>query len=350
MKSRDQVGKAQIGIAMSGGVDSTACALKLRDKYQVHGFFMQLHQADLEEQLQRVSDIAKRCAIPLTIIDLRTRFEEKVLSYFADSYAQGRTPNPCMICNREIKFGLFMDAILQQGMESMATGHYANIVKDHGCLFLEQGQDLQKDQSYFLARLSQEQLAQVRFPLGKMTKERVYDFVESLGFTDFRGQESQDVCFLGDQSVGRFLDRRDAQVPGAGDIVHMNGDILGRHNGIQNYTIGQRRGLGIAAAAALYVIRIDAATNQIIVAGNDALFQQEITIFKSLWNCDSPPLADHDYQVRIRYGQQLQRARVHLEEGGQGTISFHEPQRAITPGQFAVIYDRGRLLGSGEIQ
>lgn len=342
--------KVQIGIAMSGGVDSTACALKLRDKYQIHGFFMQLHQADLQEQLQRVRDIAKRCTIPLTIIDLRQRFEEKVLSYFADSYAAGRTPNPCMVCNREIKFGLFMDAILEHGMEGMATGHYANIVEAHGRFFLEQGQDQRKDQSYFLARLSQEQLAHVHFPLGKMTKDRVYDFVESRGLMDFRGRESQDVCFLGDQSVGRFLDKLEAQVPGAGDIVHMNGEILGRHNGIQNYTIGQRRGLGIAAAAALYVISIDAATNQIIVAGNDALFQQEVSIYNSLWNCESPPLVDYDYQVRIRYGQELQEARVHLDEGGQGTISFKKPQRAVTPGQFAVIYDRGRLLGSGEIQ
>jgi tRNA-specific 2-thiouridylase len=344
------VGKAQIGIAMSGGVDSTACALKLRDSHQVHGFFMQLAQADLAQQLSRVKDIARRCEIPLTVIDLRQRFAEKVLSYFADTYGAGRTPNPCMICNREIKFGLFMDAILERGLEAMATGHYANIREHNGLFFLEQGTDHKKDQSYFLARLNQYQLARIRFPLGKMTKDDVYSFVESRGFMDFRGRESQDVCFLGDQSVGQFLGTLDTSLPESGDIVHSNGEILGRHNGIQNYTIGQRRGLGIAAAAPLYVIRIDASTNQVIVAGNDALFQKEITVANTQWNAAQPPASGYDYQVRIRYGQQPQEARISIKKKQCYNITFKEPQRAMTPGQFAVVYDGGRLMGSGEIQ
>ncbi len=335
---------------MSGGVDSTACALLLRKQYDVHGFFMQLAQPDLNRQLERVKDIAEQCKIPLTVIDLGTLFEAKVLNYFTDTYLDGRTPNPCMICNPEIKFGLFMDAILEKGMERIATGHYANIVEKDGCFFLQQGDDEIKDQSYFLARLRQEQLAQVEFPLGTMTKSAVYDFVEEHGFTDFRGQESQDVCFLKDESVGHFLTTRRPESAKPGDIVHLDGRVLGRHNGICNYTIGQRRGLGIAASAPLYVIRIDASSNRIFVGENDALFQESIEIKNVLWTCGKEHRPDHECQVRIRYGHRGQPATTQRISNDHYRIVFTEKQRAVTPGQFAVIYDEHRVIGSGEIQ
>ena len=349
-KSRDQVRKTQVGIAMSGGVDSTACALLLQKEYDVHGFFMQLAQPDLEHQLKRVTTTAERCNIPLTVIDLRTQFEEKVLNYFEDTYLEGRTPNPCMICNPEIKFGLFMDAILKQGMERIATGHYANIVEENSCLFLQQGKDTIKDQSYFLARLTQKHLSQIIFPLGAMTKSEVYNFVEEHGFTDFRGQESQDVCFLKDESIGNFLKTRNPNSAIAGDIIHINGQILGRHNGISNYTIGQRRGLGIAAPAPLYVIRIDASSNRIIVGESESLLQTEIDIKNVLWSCDQSPRLNHNYQIRIRYGHRGQQADIKQIADDHYRLSFKEKQRAVTPGQFAVIYDNSRVIGSGEIQ
>lgn len=334
---------------MSGGVDSTACALLLQKKQQVHGFFMQLAQPDLADQLQRVQTIADQCSIPLQVIDLRARFENKVLNYFADSYQSGRTPNPCMICNPEIKFGLFMDAIMEQGMERMATGHYANIVEDKGCFFLQQGKDAVKDQSYFLARLSQQQLARVEFPLGGMTKDAVYGFVEEQGFTGFRGRESQDVCFLGTDSVGGFLEKRRPISEAGGDIVATDGRVLGRHNGIYNYTIGQRRGLGIADATPWYVTSIDAKSNRIIVGKNDELFQKDIEIKNVLWTCDRHPDLDHNYRVRIRYGHRGAEAHLNPVADGRYQIVFSEKQRAVTPGQFAVVYDQGVILGSGEI-
>ncbi|MCK5068981.1 MAG: tRNA 2-thiouridine(34) synthase MnmA [Desulfocapsa sp.] len=342
--------KIKVGIAMSGGVDSTACALLLQKTCDVHGFFMQLAQPDLKQQLKRVKDTAARCNIPLTVIDLQAHFEEKVLNYFEDTYLQGRTPNPCMICNPEIKFGLFMDAILKHGMERIATGHYANIVEDDGCFFLQQGEDVLKDQSYFLARLTQEQLAQVDFPLGTMTKSTVYDFVEEHGFTDFRGQESQDVCFLKDESVGNFLKTRNPDSAVAGDIIHVDGQVLGQHNGITNYTIGQRRGLGIAAPAPLYVIRIDASENRIIVGENEALFQKEIEIKNILWNCNRRAKPNNNYLVRIRYGHKGQPAELKQIAEDHYRITFTEKQRAVTPGQFAVIYANACVIGSGEIQ
>ena len=335
---------------MSGGVDSTASALLLMKKHAVHGFFMQLAQPDLAEQLKRVTDIAHRCAIPLQVIDLRSRFEEKVLRYFTHSYQNGYTPNPCIICNREIKFGLFMDAIDDFGIKRIATGHYAKIVKEKGCFLLQKGEDSRKDQSYFLARLSQEQLARVEFPLSGMTKDQVYDFVEQNGFTDFRGQESQDVCFLGDSSVGSFLETRVANPASDGEIVNRKGEVLGRHGGIYNYTVGQRKGLGIAAATPLYVIHIDAVNNQVIVGKNHELFQQIIEIDNVLWSCDKTALSKHDYQVKIRYGHREQQARIKRISSSRYQIIFSEKQRAVTPGQFAVIYDQGLVIGSGEIQ
>ena len=335
---------------MSGGVDSTACALLLQKKYQVYGFFMQLAQPDFAQQLKRVQDIADKCGVPLQVIDLRTRFEAKVLHYFANSYQNGTTPNPCMICNPEIKFGLFMDTIIDQGLKYVATGHYANIIRKNDCFYLRQGEDERKDQSYFLARLSQKQLERVRFPLGNMEKEDVYNFVEEHGFHDFRGQESQDICFLGTESVGQFLENRQTDsttIPG--DIVSTNGDVLGHHTGIYHYTIGQRKGLGISAATPLYVTCIDTENNRIIVGSNDDLFQNSIEIKNLLWNCDKEPDIEKSYRVRIRYGHRGGEATLKHLPGNRCQILFSEKQRAVTPGQFAVIYDENLVIGSGEI-
>ena len=334
---------------MSGGVDSTAAALLLREKYQVHGFFMALAQPDFEKQHARVQEIAERCTIPLTIIDLRTQFKAKVLDYFAISYRQGYTPNPCMICNPEIKFGLFMDAIIANGMEKIATGHYAQIYEKDDCFLLGQGTDLGKDQSYFLARLSQQQLSRVLFPLGRMNKNDVYQLVEEHGFASFRGQESQDVCFLGTESIGSFLEKEATVPPTTGSIVTSDGEVLGTHRGIYNYTIGQRKGLGISAPTPLYVIRIDAEKNQIVVGTNDDLFQETVAIKDLLWSCEKKAEPDKRYRVRIRYGHMGGEATIEHLPGNRCKAHFDSPQRAVTRGQFAVIYDQDQILGSGEI-
>ena len=341
--------KETIGIAMSGGVDSTAAALLLREEYQVHGFFMELAQPDFETQFARVQEIAKRCNIPLTVIDLRTQFKAEVLDYFATSYRRGYTPNPCMICNPKIKFGLFMDAIIRHGMDKIATGHYAQIYEKDGCFLLGQGTDLRKDQSYFLARLSQQQLSRVLFPLGKMDKNDVYQLVEEHGFTSFRGQESQDVCFLGAESIGSFLEKEATMVPQTGAIVTSDGEVLGTHRGIYNYTIGQRKGLGISAPTPLYVIRIDAEKNQIVVGQNDDLFQKTVECKDLLWNCGKQADPSKHYRVRIRYGHMGGDAIIEHLPGNTCIAHFDTPQRAVTRGQFAVIYDQDQIIGSGEI-
>ncbi|BHH83551.1 tRNA 2-thiouridine(34) synthase MnmA [Desulforhopalus sp. 52FAK] len=339
-----------IGIAMSGGVDSTACALMLKEKYQVKGFFMRLAQPDFDMQKERVETVAKRLDIDLEIIDLRTQFEAAVLNYFSGSYFSGLTPNPCVICNKEIKFGLFLDAILSAGMDKMATGHYAQVTHDDDRYLLKTGFDPKKDQSYFLSRLSQNQLSRIIFPLGDKEKESIYEYVEDKGFNHFRGQESQDVCFLEKNQIGNFLDtRKPASNPG-GNIVSTSGKVMGKHTGLFHYTIGQRKGLGISHPEPLYVIRLDGESNSVIVGSNEELFSTTIRVKELHWLSGTAPDFSKLYNVRIRYSHKGSPAQLELRNETSGTFTFSEPQRAITPGQFAVVYNNSELLGSGIIE
>ncbi len=310
---------------------------------------MKLAQPNFATQKARVKTIADRLGIPLQIIDLQQDFNLKVLDYFSDSYYQGLTPNPCVICNREIKFGLFMEAILGAGMDKMATGHYARIMLIDDIYHLYSGDDPKKDQSYFLSRLTQEQLAKVIFPLGAQTKESTYRFVEGYGFHDFQGLESQDVCFLENSKVGNYLENQSTVADIAGPIVSTSGKVLGQHKGLFRYTIGQRKGLGIASDGPLYVVALDAAGNRVIVGRNEELFRKQIRVQKLHWLAGKSPDTTMKYKVRIRYSHRGSTAKLVLDNNGYGDIIFNEPQRAITPGQFAVIYHDTELLGSGII-
>ena len=310
---------------------------------------MQLAQPNFAVQKTRVEAIADKLGISLEIIDLQQDFEQRVLDYFSGSYFQGLTPNPCVVCNREIKFGLFMEAILRAGMDKMATGHYAIIEKVDDTYHLHCGEDHQKDQSYFLSRLTQEQMAKVMFPLGKMTKKETYRYVKQNGFYDFEGQESQDVCFLENSKVGTYLADCLSGDDNTGPIVSTSGKVLGRHQGLFRYTIGQRKGLGIAGEAPLYVVGLDATGNTVIVGGNEELFKKRIRVHKLHWLAGRAPDLTVSYQVRIRYSHRGSTAMLVLDDKGGGEIIFNEPQRAVTPGQFAGIYYNTELLGSGII-
>ena len=339
----------RVGIAMSGGVDSTACALLLKDHYEIEGFFMQLAQPNFAQQRTKVEAIAETIGIKLNVIDLRREFEQKVLHYFSSSYFKGLTPNPCVVCNREIKFGLFMESILDHGMDKIATGHYARIIEGDALFRLHCGADPKKDQSYFLSRLNQRQLSRILFPLGEKEKKSTYLLVEQHGFSDFRGLESQDVCFLEDKSISHFLETCSHQTESSGPIFSSSGEHLGTHHGLFHYTIGQRRGLGISSDAPLYVIALNRENNSVIVGRNEELFRTKIQLRDMHWLTGSPPDPAKDYSVRIRYSHAGAAATLTLNEGGRGQLLFKEPQRAITPGQFAVIYDNTELLGSGII-
>ncbi len=334
---------------MSGGVDSTSCALMLKEQADVTGFFMQLAQPDIDLQKKRVQEVASQLGIDLKIIDLQDQFKHEVLDYFSTSYSHGLTPNPCMVCNKEIKFGLFVDTILSYGMDLVATGHYARITKLGSTFRLLKGSDPLKDQSYFLARLTQKQLAHVIFPLGEKTKEEIYSFVENFGFTHFRGQESQDVCFLNEKNVGDYLQKSIEHTHPTGPIVNLAGHVLGKHQGVFRYTIGQRRGLGIPDTTPWYVVKIDPETHTLVVGKNDDLLQKVIKIKKLHWLNGSQPDLRREYQVRIRYSHKGSSASISHAVEDTCTITFTSEQRAITPGQFAVIYENDEVIGSGEI-
>ncbi len=334
---------------MSGGVDSTAAALILKEMAVVKGFFMRLSQPDYDEQLEKVTAVADQLGIDLEIVDLRASFQQKVLDYFRESYFSGLTPNPCMVCNREIKFGLFQEAILGAGMDAMATGHYVQLIKDSTGNHLHQGVDPLKDQSYFLARLQREQLEKVIFPLGQFHKKDIYTLVGEHGFHGFGGTESQDVCFFGDVTVGDYLAAHYPAQVQPGPIVTENGKTLGQHQGLFRYTVGQRRGLGIPDSTPWYVAGMDTNTNSLIVCKDEELYNKRIQIKGLHWLPMTPPQQNKKYTVRIRYSHRGSSAKIENLENHTATLLFDQPQRAVTPGQFAVFYTDTELLGSGII-
>ncbi len=339
----------RIAVAISGGVDSTVTAkILLNDGFEVHGLFMNLGQPDFNGQLAKVEKICQQLGILFTVVDVQDLFQELVIDYFCDSYFAGRTPNPCVICNPGVKCGELVRHARLHGCAALATGHYVRKVETEAGWLLGKGVDGSKDQSYFLCGLFQEQLEFLQFPLGEIRKEVVYEMAESFGFRGFRGQESQDVCFLQDQSVQDFLASHAEQKGIPGEIIDREGSTLGRHAGIENYTIGQRKGLGVSASHPLYVVGLDRQANQVLVGSSDALFQQSLRVASLHWLVGIEPRLPAQYLVKIRYRHAGALAQV-VKDGEGYVLTFIEPQRAITPGQFVVLYDDDLLLGSGEI-
>ncbi|MDD2468659.1 MAG: tRNA 2-thiouridine(34) synthase MnmA [Desulfobulbus sp.] len=335
-----------IGVAMSGGVDSTmAASLLMEQGYRVHGFFMQLPLTRQEALEARVRQVADRLHIPLTLIDLRQQFSQEVIAYFSQTYRAGLTPNPCIHCNRIIKFGLFAQSMRQAGMDQIATGHYAQIINQNGRLWIGRGLDPVKDQSYFLARLTPDQLHDLSFPLGQWTKEAIYQRAADLGF-QFGGEESQDVCFL-EQDLPSFLAEHGLGEQN-GAVVTLDGRTIGAHRGIWRYTIGQRRGLGLPDATPWYVVGLDGADNRVIVGKNEDLFTCLCPLHSLLWTNETPPLP---WKGLVQLRSRHRPAPAILSQTGEETwqLEFEQPQRAVTPGQFAVLYEGERVLGSGII-
>lgn len=346
----------RVGVAMSGGVDSTVTAALLRHMgCRVTGFFLVLAQPDLAQQLSRVRQVAAHLEIPLEIIDLQADFAAEVLGYFTASYLAGRTPNPCVFCNPRIKFGRLLDRVLAHGCELLATGHYARIAAAGDGLFhLYQGVDPNKDQSYFLHQLQQEQLRKTLMPLGGQLKDETYRLAGELGLAGVHADaESQDVCFLKAGGISGYFAARAAEgslaIPSPGPIYRLDGTLLGRHHGIHHFTIGQRRGLGIPDATPYYVVALDAAQNAVIVGKADDLLRHELLAHDVSWVSGREPALPRDVAVKIRYRHQQVPARVAAESNGLVRVSFAVPQQAVTPGQFAVFYDNDEVIGGGEI-
>ena len=348
-------------IAMSGGVDSSVAAFLMKEQgCECIGATMKLfHNEDIGVSriktccsLEDVEDarlVALRLGIPYYVFNFTDDFKGQVVDRFISSYERGATPNPCIDCNRYLKFERLYERARILGCDAIVTGHYARIEQENGRWLLKKSLDESKDQSYVLYSLTQEQLAHTRMPLGAMHKSETRRIAEEQGFYNADKPDSQDICFVPDGDYAGFIARYTGRDCPTGDFVDESGRVLGRHKGIVHYTVGQRKGLGIAADAPLYVKRIDAQENRVVLSGNDALFSRELTANDFNWIAYDVPPRELRATARVRYHQREQAATVTVLSDGHVHLVFDEPQRAITPGQAVVLYDGDTVLGGGTI-
>ncbi len=339
---------ARVVVAMSGGVDSSLTAMLLRDAgFEVIGVTMKLFGTVQQKAAEQAAAVAQKLQIEHRIVDLSSTFQSSVVDYFCEEYSHGTTPNPCVACNRLIKFGALLTYADELGASNLATGHYARIERDQTDWHLFQARDSSKDQSYFLYSLNQRQLSRILFPLGQMDKTQVREMAQQAGLPVFSG-ESQDICFLEGGDYRTFLDRRIESTPG--DIVDGEGKVLGRHRGLGLYTIGQRQGLGVASNNPLYVVAIKSSENRLILGGEKSLLTSTVRINNLNWISGTWPADTSGLSGRIRY-RMPDAPLTSIERSGENTaiLTFDVPVRAVTPGQSAVIYRCDEVLGGGII-
>lgn len=345
-------------IAMSGGVDSSvAAAVLLEQGYRVVGVTMLLWPEDVpgsEEgccgtvHLNDARAVCQYLGIPHYTMDLQEEFLHDVVDPFITTYLDGRTPNPCILCNRHLKFKHLLQKAVGIGADLLATGHYARIL-GNGFYRLARGIDVYKDQTYFLFTLGQKEMARLLFPLGNMTKEDVRAKAFDLGLRVYEKPESQEICFVPPAGLRDFLSRNAAFLPGPGKIIDLEGNPVGVHEGSCFYTIGQRRGLGIASAQPLYVVKIDAATNTVVVGTRDDASFTGLLASNMSWTNGEPPGKNFQAQVQIRHRHTPSQSLVTVGEDGTVTVIFDEPQHGVAPGQAVVVYDGDIVLGGGWI-
>jgi tRNA-specific 2-thiouridylase len=349
----------KVVVAMSGGVDSSVAAALLKEQgYDVIGMMMRLWSEPGKEDSNRCCTpdsmgqarrVAAKLDIPFYVVDAKDVFHNTVVQYFLDGYARGETPNPCLICNRQIRWTFLLDHALALGADFMATGHYVRIQRTENSYQLLRAVDRNKDQSYVLHVLTQDKLKHALFPIGDYPKPEIRAIAEKYGLPTASRKDSQDLCFLAGEDYRNFLQRNAAALLIPGQIVTRDGISLGEHNGLANYTIGQRKGLGVASPVPLYVLGKNAITNTLVVGTQEELGSGELIARDVNWLSGEVPVEPFRAEVKIRYTAKEASAWVTPLEGGQAKVRFDSPQRDITAGQAAVFFQEDVMLGGGII-
>lgn len=353
--------ETRVVVGMSGGVDSSVTALLLKQQgYDVIGLFMknwddtdEFGHCTAEDDFQDVRRVCDQIGIPYYTVNFEKEYRDKVFRYFLDEYQNGRTPNPDVMCNREIKFGDFLHKALQLGADYLATGHYARVAFRDGAYRLLRGVDPHKDQSYFLNALGQAQLAKAMFPIGHLTKQQVRQLAAEAGLATAKKKDSTGICFIGERNFREFL--RNYLPASPGEIRSVEGKTLGRHEGLMYYTLGQRQGLGIGGGGTgepWYVVDKDLEHNVLLVAqGADhpRLFSNGLIASGVNWISGHAPASTFRCTAKFRYRQPDQDVTVHVLEDGQCRVMFDQPQKAVTPGQAVVFYNGEECLGGATI-
>ena len=350
----------KVVVAMSGGVDSSVAALLLQQQgYEVVGVTMKLYDLEGSElpvnyqgccTLDDVEDarsVCRRLGIPHYVLNTQREFQSRVVDYFTSEYQLGRTPHPCIACNDKIKFGHLMERAAVLEADYVATGHYAQIARGPDGFVLKKAVDQSKDQSYVLFGMGQEQLARTLMPVGGYPKSEIRQMAEDAGLLIAAKPDSQDICFIPSGDYKSFLRQRVATTPG--DIVELDGTVVGQHEGIEFFTIGQRRGLGIAQGEPKFVVRLEPESRRVIIGPEDALLRDEMWVSRVNYPSGGPPQGPVDVNVKIRYKSHEAAAVLH-PRGDDALIRFAKPQRSVTPGQAAVFYQGDVLLGGGTIE
>nr|WP_320014638.1 tRNA 2-thiouridine(34) synthase MnmA [uncultured Desulfobacter sp.] len=342
-----------VAVALSGGIDSLVAGFLIKQRFKkVFGVHF---TTGYEKNVPDVSALASVFGFPVHTIDLSREFETRVVDYFVSTYMAGRTPNPCLVCNVQIKFKALFDHAQKLGADLMATGHYATVVnrytpgrKKIEQAWLERATDLKKDQSYFLSMLSPEILDRLVFPLADFTKSRVREFAGQHNLVPLVPHESQDICFLPDKHHGEFIIAKTNVFPKPGPVVDSQGKIVGSHQGLHKFTVGQRKGINIPGPAPYYVKKINMNTNTLHVCFKSDLAQKRMKVEQIVWNYPEKENI-RNLTVKIRYGHKAAPARLDWDKI-LGIVTFDTPQNAVTPGQAAVFYHGNRVLGAGFIQ
>lgn len=344
----------KIAVAMSGGVDSSVTAALLKQQgHEVTGITMRLFAPRATGCGTAAHDagvVAAHLGIPHHLVDYEPDFRQLIIDDFIAEYRGGRTPNPCVRCNRYVKFGLLLDTARSLGADRLATGHYVRkTVDDDGACHLRTARHIRKDQSYFLFTLTQERLAQLLFPLGEVeSKDHVRRLAREFGLPVAEKSDSQEVCFIPNDDYVAFLEANSPLAGNTGDIIHINGSVLGRHQGTHRYTIGQRKGLGIAWSEPLFVVAIDTERNAVIVGEEPQVYARGLLAEETSWIIP-PQVEEFAATCKIRYRHHPVECTVTVGAGGACRVRFAEPQKSVTPGQSVVFYRGDEVLGGGRI-